>query len=88
MKSILTYPIALSLSAFALVSSIWICAQVPEMGFFDVFYSIGLLVYLLVVGFTLLFVSWAYPKRLVVLSAPIVLLNLVLILLNRILVYD
>ena len=71
---------ALSLCTFCFVSSLFIVSQVPEMSPFDVFYVAGLIIYLLIIGIGLLFVTWSMPQRLFVLLVPIAFINVLLLL--------
>ena len=74
------FSIALSLCTFCLVSSVFIVSQVPEMSPFDVFYVVGLIIYLLLIGIGLLFVKWSVNQRLIALSVPIAIINVILLL--------
>jgi len=74
------FSIALSLCTFGLVSSVFIVRQVPEMSPFDVYYVAGLILYLLIVGIGLLFVKWSVTQRLIALSVPIAIINVLLLL--------
>lgn len=72
------FSIALSLCTFCLFSSVFIVRQVPEMSPFDVYYVAGLIIYLLLIGVGLLFVKWSVTQRLIALSVPIAIINVLL----------
>ena len=74
------FSIALSLCIFCLLSSIFIVNQVPEMSPFDVYYVAGLIIYLLFTGVGLLFVKWSVTQKLIALSVPIAIINVLLLL--------
>ena len=45
---------------------------------FDVYYVAGLIIYLLLIGVGLLFVKWSVTQRLIALSVPIAIINVLL----------